>query len=117
MRAVELQISGMGCAACALEIERALAPLPGLAAIRVDAATARARVQFADSGASDAEAGLDVVLRAIRRLGYSASIAGSEDAASAEAHSRRSALKRLAVSGFGMMQAMMFAFALYSSDG
>ena len=116
MRAVDLQISGMGCAACAVEIERALTPLPGLAAIRVDAATSRARVQFDDPGPAGSDAGLDAVLRAIRRLGYSASIAGSEDAASAEAQSRRDALKRLAVAGFGMMQAMMFAFALYSSD-
>lgn len=102
----------MGCAACAVQIEDALRPLPGLARVRVDPATARALLEI-DGGADSI---LERVLREIRQLGYTASIAGSASAASARALVRRAALKRLAVAGFGMMQAMMLAFALYASD-
>ena len=109
---VNLQIGGMGCAACALQIEDALRPLPGLTGIRVDAATARARVDL--DGRSDNA--LERILREIRKLGYTASVAGSASAASERALARRAALKRLAVAGFGMMQAMMLAFALYASE-
>jgi Cu2+-exporting ATPase len=108
---VNLQIGGMGCAACALQIEDALRPLPGLTGVRVDAATARARVDL--DGRSDHA--LERILREIRKLGYTASIAGSASAASERALARRAALKRVAVSGFGMMQVMMLAFALYAS--
>ncbi|MEQ1803050.1 MAG: cation-translocating P-type ATPase [Gammaproteobacteria bacterium] len=107
-----LQIGGMGCAACALQIEDALRPLPGLAGVRVDAATARARVELDDR----VDNGLERILREIRKLGYTASVAGSASAASERALARRAALKRLAVAGFGMMQAMMLAFALYASE-
>jgi Cu2+-exporting ATPase len=110
--AIQLQIGGMGCAACALQIEDALRPLPGLAGVRVDPATAEARIEFEDLPG----AGIDRILREIRKLGFSASVAGSVAASSERTRARRAALKRLAVSGFGMMQVMMLAFALYSSD-
>jgi len=109
---IQLQIGGMGCAACALQIEDALRPLPGLAGVRVDPATAEARVDF-DGQAED---GVERILREIRKLGFSASVAGTAAASSERKESRRAALKRLAVSGFGMMQVMMLAFALYASD-
>ncbi len=109
---VNLQIGGMGCAACALQIEDALRALPGLTGVRVDAATARARVDV--DGQSDSA--IERILREIRRLGYTASVAGSASAASERALARRAALKRLAVAGFGMMQAMMLALALYASE-
>ncbi|TFG86292.1 MAG: cadmium-translocating P-type ATPase [Chromatiales bacterium] len=112
MTAIQLQIGGMGCAACALQIEDALRPLPGLAGVRVDPATAEARIEFEDLP----DAGIESILREIRKLGFSASVAGSVAASSERTRARRAALKRLAVSGFGMMQVMMLAFALYSSD-
>ncbi len=112
MSTVDLQIGGMGCAACALQIEAALRLLPGLAGVRVDPATSRARVQVE----GPADGALPVVLREIRKLGYTASVAGSASAASARTLARRDGLKRLAVAGFGMMQVMMLAFALYASE-
>lgn len=102
----------MGCAACALQIEEALRLLPGLARVRVDPATSRARVQVE----GPADGAVEGVLREIRKLGYTASVAGSVSAASARTLARREGLKRLAVAGFGMMQAMMLAFALYASE-
>lgn len=112
METVDLQIGGMGCAACAVQIEDALRLLPGLTRVRVDPATARARVDW--DGQPDS--GIDRILREIRKLGYTASVAGSASAATERALTRRAALKRLAVAGFGMMQAMMLAFALYASN-
>lgn len=112
METVSLQIGGMGCAACAVQIEDALRPLPGLTHVRVDPATARARVDLDDR----ADNALERVLREIHRLGYTASLAGSTSADSERTLTRRAALKRLAVAGFGMMQAMMLAFALYASE-
>jgi Cu2+-exporting ATPase len=112
LTAVQLHIGGMGCAACALQIEDALRPLPGLAGVRVDPATAEARIEFEDRP----DGGLENILREIRKLGFSASVAGSEAASSERKMARRAALKRLAVAGFGMMQVMMLAFALYASD-
>ncbi len=112
MSTVDLQIGGMGCAACALQIEAALRLLPGLTRVRVDPATSRARVQVE----GPADGAVEGVLREIRKLGYTASVAGSVSAASARTLARREGLKRLAVAGFGMMQAMMLAFALYASE-
>jgi Cu2+-exporting ATPase len=106
-----LAIGGMGCPACALEIERVLRTVPGLAAVRVDAATAEARFSLEEGTGA-----LEAAVAGIRRLGYRATPAGSAAAAAGRAAERRAALKRLAVGGFGMMQVMMFAFALYAAD-
>ncbi len=111
MSEVCLAIGGIGCPACALEIERVLRTVPGLSAVRVDAATAEARFSLEEgTGAFEA------AVAGIRRLGYRATPAGSAAAAAGRAAERRAALKRLAVGGFGMMQVMMFAFALYAAD-
>jgi Cu2+-exporting ATPase len=106
-----LAIGGMGCPACALEIERVLRTVPGLAAVRVDAATAEARFSLEEGTGA-----LEAAVAGIRRLGYRATPAGGAAAAAGRAAERRAALKRLAVGGFGMMQVMMFAFALYAAD-
>jgi Cu2+-exporting ATPase len=106
-----LAIGGMGCPACALEIERVLRTVPGLSAVRVDAATAEARFSLGEGTGA-----LEAAVAGIRRLGYRATPAGSAAAAAGRAAERRAALKRLAVGGFGMMQVMMFAFALYAAD-
>ncbi len=57
-------IEGMTCASCVRRVEKAIAGLPGVAAVAVNLATERADVTF--SGAPDAEA----VAAAIRRVGY-----------------------------------------------
>ena len=88
---VNLQIGGMGCAACAVQIEAALRPLPGLAGVRVDPATARARVDLDDR----ADHVLERILREIRKLGYTASVAGSASAGVCGLVSGGSATSRL----------------------
>lgn len=65
MAHVELPLTGLGCAACAARVERALAATPGVARAKVDLARAVAGVDF-DPSAVD-EAGL---ADAVRKAGY-----------------------------------------------
>ncbi|MBS0194963.1 MAG: heavy metal translocating P-type ATPase [Proteobacteria bacterium] len=107
-REVLLLIDGIRCAACVWLIERALGAVNGVTTVQVNAAARRARVVF-DPQRTD----LSGVLAALARTGYAAlplDAAALDDSRQREA---RSALKRLVVAGFGAMQAMMYASALY----
>ncbi|MGO2049914.1 MAG: heavy metal translocating P-type ATPase, partial [Microbacterium sp.] len=91
---VELDISGMTCAACAGRVERALGKLDGVTA-SVNYATERAIV----SGLADTE--VDTAIRQVENAGYGAHLRdGSDDAWSARATEVRisSLRRRLAVS-------------------
>ncbi|GAA3661192.1 heavy metal translocating P-type ATPase [Microbacterium marinilacus] len=91
---VELDISGMTCAACAGRVERALGKLDGVTA-SVNYATERAIV----TGLPDSE--VDTAIRQVENAGYGAHLRdGSDDAWSARATEVRisSLRRRLAVS-------------------
>jgi P-type Cu2+ transporter len=106
---VNLLVEGLRCAACSWLIGERLAQLPGIARASVNPATARAQVAF-----EPARSSLGTVLRSIAALGYRPHVLGAADTLAVAARERRSALKRLAVAGFGMMQVMMIAVALYA---
>ena len=108
-----LLLEGITCAACVWLIEHRVARIPGVQSISINYAARRARVAW------DVErARLSEILRAVRELGYGVQpfdSTRSDDALRAE---RRSMLWRLFVSGFGMMQVMMYAFPAYmAGDG
>ena len=105
---VNLLIEGLRCAACSWLIGESLGRLPGIARASVNPATARAQVAF-----DPARIGLAAVLRSIAALGYRPHVLGATDTLAVATRERRAALKRLAVAGFGMMQVMMIATALY----
>jgi Cu2+-exporting ATPase len=105
---VNLLIEGLRCAACSWLIGQRLAQLPGVARSNVNPATARAQVAF-----DPARTSLGTLLRAIAALGYRPHVLGAADTLAVATRERRAALKRLAVAGFGMMQVMMIAVALY----
>ena len=105
---VNLLIEGLRCAACSWLIGESLGRLPGIVRASVNPATARAQVAF-DPG----RLGLAAVLRSIAALGYRPHVLGATDTLAVATRERRGALKRLAVAGFGMMQVMMIATALY----
>jgi Cu2+-exporting ATPase len=105
---VNLLIEGLRCSACSWLIGERLARVPGIGAASVNPATARARVAF-----DPARTGLGAVLRSIAELGYRPHVLGAADTLEVAARERRTALKRLAVAGFGMMQGRMIATALY----
>ena len=63
--AVSLPVTGMTCAACAANIERALKKLPGIGAVGVNYATNRATVTF-----DPAVLTVPVIVEAVRGVGY-----------------------------------------------
>ena len=83
-QAVSLPVTGMTCAACAANIERALKKLPGIGDAGVNYATNRATVTFDPSVLT-----VPAIVEAIRDVGYdvierpaAAPRAGSKDPAS-----------------------------------
>ena len=112
-REVSLIIEGITCAACIWLNEQHVAKLDGVTGIAINFATRRARVRW-----DDRRIKLSDILAAISAIGYRAhpyDTAKSEKLALKE---RRSALWRLFVAGFGMMQVMMYAIPVYlAGDG
>ena len=108
---VTLAVDGMRCAACGWLVDRMLRTLSGVTDASTNAATGRTHVRWRRG-----QLGLGDVLRRIADLGYQPHPLGDGSTEQIQQHERRDALKRLAVAGFGMMQVMMFAVAVYSAD-
>ncbi len=107
-REAALMLEGITCAACIWLNEAHLARQPGVTAVDINYATRRARVRW-----DERQIKLSQILMAIAAIGYRAhpyDPALSEQLAQKE---RRSALWRLFVAGFGMMQVMMYAIPVY----
>ena len=107
-REASLIIEGITCAACIWLNERHVAQQPGVIGIEINFGTHRARVRW-----DDRRIRLSQILTAIAAIGYRAH---PYDAAKHEAlarKERRTALWRLFVAGFGMMQVMMYAVPVY----
>jgi Cu2+-exporting ATPase len=108
-REVDLAVEGLTCAACGWLINRSLERLPGVLEVSLNSATGRARLVF-EPGILP----LSRILERIETLGYRVQIQSGDGAARRAGRERRALLTRLAVSGLGMMQVMMFAVALYA---
>jgi len=72
--AVSLPVTGMTCAACAANIERALTKLPGVGAVGVNYATNRATVTF-----DPAVLTIPAIVETIRDVGYDVLAQGGRD--------------------------------------
>jgi P-type Cu2+ transporter len=107
LRSCTMLVEGVRCAACGWLIERSLEHVPGVREIRVNPATARARLVWEPDVLP-----LSRALGVLSRLGYQPH-PGSAGAADMAQRERRGALRRLGVAGIGMMQVMMYAVALY----
>ena len=107
-RETMLLIDGVRCAACVWLIERALQSLPGVVNVQVNALAQRARITWLDPRVS-----LSQILERLARTGYRALPLHARTLDDLRRQEARDALKRLVVAGFGAMQAMMFAAALY----
>ena len=105
---VMLLVDGLHCAACVWLIERALGTLPGVDTVQVNATARRARIVFDERRAS-----LPMLLQTLARAGYRPLPLDRSALDDARKRESRDALKRLLVAGFGAMQAMMYASALY----
>ena len=112
-REASLIIEGITCAACIWLNEQHLFKLPGVLGADLNYTTRRARVRW-----DERRIKLSDILAAIAAIGYRAY---PYDAAKSEAlagKERRSALWRVFVAGFGMMQVMMYAIPVYlARDG
>ena len=107
-REASLIIEGITCAACIWLNEQHVAKLDGVTGVSINFATRRARVRW-----DERRIRLSDILAAIVAIGYRAypyDAAKNEELAHKE---RRSALWRLFVAGFGMMQVMMYAIPVY----
>ncbi|CAG0966493.1 partial putative copper-importing P-type ATPase A, partial [Rhodocyclaceae bacterium] len=110
-REASLILEGITCAACVWLNESHIAHQPGVTAVDINYATRRARVRW-----DERRIRLSQILEAIAAIGYRAhpyDTAKSEQLARKE---RKSALWRLFVAGFGMMQVMMYAVPVYLAD-
>lgn len=110
-REAALILEGITCAACVWLNEVHVRRQPGVTTIDINYATRRARVRW-----DERETKLSAILEAIAAIGYRAypyDIARAEQLAQKE---RKSALWRLFVAGFGMMQVMMYAVPVYLAD-
>ncbi|WP_153115248.1 heavy metal translocating P-type ATPase [Rhodocyclus tenuis] len=111
-REAALLLEGITCSACIWLNEQHLSRLPGVLAADINYATRRARVRW-----DETRIHLSDILAAVAAIGYRAypyDPARSEALAREE---RRSALWRVFVAGFGMMQVMMYAVPVYFAAG
>lgn len=108
---VTLGIDGLRCSACSWLVDHVLQSVEGVREASTNASTGRAYVSWERSKLSLAD-----IMRAIAQLGYRPQPLNGEGAAQLQRRERRSALQRLAVAAFGMMQVMMFAVAVYSAE-
>ena len=108
LRETLLLIEGVRCTACVWLIERALGAMPGVVSVQVNAIARRARVIWRDSINT-----LPQLLQTLSRTGYEALPLDARGLDDLRRRESRDALKRLLVAGFGAMQAMMYATAIY----
>ena len=101
-------VRGMHCAACALALESVLLGVPGVLAVQVSAASARASITW-----SPLQTRPSLWMNAGLQQGYT--LLPAEDAVSLSDHHKQSrlALWRWLVAGFCMMQVMMYAAPTY----
>src|SRR5579884_1410994 len=102
-------VQGLRCAACGWLIERALGALPGLDEVNPNLAAKRLQLVWHPSRIA-----LSAILAELARLGFEPQPLNAETLDALARAEQRAALKRLAVAGLGMMQAMMYAVALYA---
>jgi P-type Cu2+ transporter len=103
-----LAIDGMHCAACTLNVEQALAGVPGVSSVQVNGASQTARVTWTQDACLPSQ-----WLPALRAAGYGATPAGDLLDAAPREKAQRVLLWRWLVAGFCMMQAMMYAVPMY----
>jgi Cu2+-exporting ATPase len=107
-RSITVLLEGLRCSACSWLADKALRQQHGLRDVSVNPATARARLTWDPEAAS-----LGDLLRVLEHVGLRPHPLAGDAAGELAVLERRTALKRLAVAGFGMMQVMMFAVPLY----
>ncbi|PID46239.1 MAG: copper-translocating P-type ATPase [Proteobacteria bacterium] len=103
-----LIIEGIVCAACVWLIEHHLQAIPGIVSLQVNLTTHRAIVKW-----DKRQLLLSDILSKIRSIGYQAYPFDAGRLQSLHDGEQKQSLRRIVISGIGMMQVMMTALALY----
>ncbi|NVM90142.1 Cu2+-exporting ATPase [Variovorax sp. SG517] len=104
----QVMVEGMHCAACAFTVEAALRQVPGVIEAQVNAASRRARVVW-----SPAQTRPSRWFEVCAKAGHPLLPGGDRSARELRRRESRLALWRWLVSGFCMMQVMMYAYPAY----
>jgi len=104
----QVVVEGMHCAACAFTVEAALAQVPGVQKVEVNAASRRARIVWSAAVVKPSR-----WFEASAAAGYRLVPAGDIFARARRSREARLALWRWLVAGFCMMQVMMYAYPAY----
>ena len=108
---IHLIVEGITCAACTWLIEQILLKLPGVYKVSANLSTHKVMISWNPKIIT-----LDTILKKLLLSGYKGYPYQTSKQEELNKHEYKSALKRLLVSGLGMMQVMMFAIALYSGE-
>lgn len=106
-----LQVEGVRCAACAWLIRSQLEARQGIDQVQVDISTGFIRVNWQPDNIQ-----LSKIAGILAAVGYRPHLPLAAEESTGRQLERRTALKRLAVAGLGMMQVMMYATALYAGE-
>lgn len=104
----QVVVEGMHCAACAFTVEAALRQVPGVRDAQVNAASRRARVVWSPSQTRPSQ-----WFEASAKAGYRLLPGSDRSVRELRRRESRLALWRWLVSGFCMMQVMMYAYPAY----
>jgi Cu2+-exporting ATPase len=107
----QLRLAGLSCAGCAAAVERALLAEPGVIEANASYGTQRASVLWDPDRTR-----LSALLVAVRRAGYDAAPDAAAPARAMRRAEERTALWRLFVAVFCMMQVMMYQAPLYLAE-
>lgn len=104
-------VPSLRCGGCVATIERRLAALPGIAAVRANLTQRRVAVTPADPGTSP-----EAILTALDRMGHPASLIEPDALPrdGADDGTAQALLRGIAVAGFGAMNVMLLSVAVWS---
>ena len=111
LREAALTLEGIHCGGCVRRCEQGLANVPGVQEFQVNLSTRRAQLVW-----DPAKTQLSTLLQKLAQIGYPAYPYDARRQEDRHRQERNRTLRRLAVAGFGMMQIMMLAVALYAGD-
>jgi P-type Cu2+ transporter len=107
----KIQILGMYCPACALNIEDALKDIEGVREARVSLSANSGTIYWQDSNCKPSD-----WLSPIKKLGYQGFLMESDGARKAQLKEKKDLFWRLCVATFCMMQVMMYSVPTYDAN-
>ena len=108
---LDLAVEGITCAACIGDIERALAPLPGLGRARLNYTNRRLALDWTDAAFEPG-----AVVRKLAAMGYKAHPFEASREEQAEAAEMRFLVRCLGVAGFAAMNIMLLSVSVWSGN-